>query len=114
MHHCVAKNKNQRIHCFCESRASGGEDSAAERALLQCSSALWEITVLRERGSPETHPIIWQEASKEVSPRARWRETARERRSQKHRCQREEEDKEEEEEEEQEEEEEEESSDNRM
>lgn len=73
---------------FCKSQACGRKDRAAERTLLQCSSALWEIIVLRERESQETHPITWQEASKEASPRARWKETAREEESQKHRCQR--------------------------
>ena len=33
-----------------KSQACARKDSAAERALLQCSSALWEIIVLRGRG----------------------------------------------------------------
>lgn len=34
--------------------------AAVSLANLQCSSALWEISVLKSKG---THPIKWQEAS---------------------------------------------------
>lgn len=71
---------------LCNSQASGRRDSAAELAPLQCSSALWEISVLRELGNSPNQMA----GSKQWSQPKSQMERNGEEEHKKHRCQREE------------------------